>query len=225
MKKIDDIFACRGLFFVMAFSIGLWTIRIPTIKDQILTDYLGIGYIMATFSIGSIIMMLLANYIIIRTSSKFVLIFVSVVQWLLWLPVPFINSLETFMFLAFLFGICFGLFEIALNLQASNIEIREKKSMMTVFHSFWSLGVLIGSFLTSIFLQFEISMLNNILIYVIIMLPLNLWFTFKLNVDEKSSIENKKSIFFIWPILVILLAVVSMASALSEGSVDSWGAL
>ena len=225
MKKIDDIFACRGLFFVMAFSIGLWTIRIPTIKDQILTDYLGIGYIMATFSIGSIIMMLLANYIIIRTSSKFVLIFVSVVQWLLWLPVPFINSLETFMFLAFLFGICFGLFEIALNLQASNIEIREKKSMMTVFHSFWSLGVLIGSFLTSIFLQFEISMLNNILIYVIIMLPLNLWFTFKLNVDEKSSIANKKSIFFIWPILVILLAVVSMASALSEGSVDSWGAL
>ena len=66
MKKINDIFACRALFFIMAFSIGLWTIRIPTIRDQIQTDYLGIGYLMATFAIGSIIAMLCANYIIVK---------------------------------------------------------------------------------------------------------------------------------------------------------------
>ena len=70
MKKINDIFACKALFFIMAFSIGLWTIRIPTIRDQIQTDYLGIGYIMATFAIGSIIMMLCANYFISKSSSK-----------------------------------------------------------------------------------------------------------------------------------------------------------
>ena len=70
MKKINDIIACKALFFIMAFSIGLWTIRIPTIRDQIQTDYLGIGYIMATFAIGSIIMMLCANYFISKSSSK-----------------------------------------------------------------------------------------------------------------------------------------------------------
>ena len=37
------------------------------------------------------------------------------------------KDLETFMFLAFLFGACFGLFEICINLQASKIETREKK--------------------------------------------------------------------------------------------------
>jgi len=41
----------------MAFFVGLWTIRIPTIKDQINTDYFGIGLVMATFAIGSIIAM------------------------------------------------------------------------------------------------------------------------------------------------------------------------
>ena len=50
--KINDIIACRALFFIMAFYVGLWTIRIPTIKDQIQTDYLGIGFIFATFAIG-----------------------------------------------------------------------------------------------------------------------------------------------------------------------------
>ena len=32
MKKVNDILACRALFFIMAFYVGLWTIRIPTIK-------------------------------------------------------------------------------------------------------------------------------------------------------------------------------------------------
>ncbi len=225
MNKINDIFACKALFFIMAFSIGLWTIRIPTIRDQIQTDYLGIGYIMAIFAIGSIIMMLCANYIINKSSSKKILIYIIIAQWLLWLPVPFIIDLKIFMFLAFLFGICFGLFEICINLQASKIETREKKSMMSGFHAFWSLGVLIGSFLTSLFLQFEISILKNIIIYIVIMLPINLWFAFKLLEDVKTSPTNKKNIFFIWPILIFLLAIIAMANALTEGSVDSWGAL
>ncbi len=225
MKKISDIFACRALFFIMAFSIGLWTIRIPTIRDQIQTDYLGIGYIMAIFAIGSIIMMLCANYIIVKSSSKKIIIFVVLAQWLLWLPVPFIKDLQTFMILAFLFGLCFGLFEICINLQASKIETREQKSMMSVFHAFWSLGVLIGSFATSIFLQFEIPILINIAVYVIIMLPINLYFSLMLSDDQKSLDSDKKNIFFVWPIVIFLLAIIAMANALTEGSVDSWGAL
>ena len=37
-KKIDNAFACRMIFFVVAFYVGLWTIRIPTIKEQVGTD-------------------------------------------------------------------------------------------------------------------------------------------------------------------------------------------
>ena len=225
MQKITDAFACRALFFIMSFSIGLWTIRIPTIRDQIQTDYLGIGYLMVTFALGSIIAMIFASRIIITISTKTILIYVSLLNWMLWLPVPFVKNLETFMFLAFLFGICFGLFEICINLQATKIEARENKSMMSGFHAFWSLGVLGGSFLTSIYLQLQISILINILIYVIIMLPINLFFCFKLKEDQKNSDGNKKNIFFIWPILIFLLAVIAMANALTEGSVDSWGAL
>ena len=68
--RINDIIACRALFFIMSFYVGLWTIRIPTIKDQIQTDYLGIGFIFATFAIGSIIAMINESTIIRKTSSK-----------------------------------------------------------------------------------------------------------------------------------------------------------
>ena len=103
MIKINDIFSCKALFFIMAFSIGLWTIRIPTIRDQIQTDYLGIGYLMVTFSIVSIIAMLFANYLIYKISSKNILIIVSLINCILWLPVPFVKDLESFMFLAFIY--------------------------------------------------------------------------------------------------------------------------
>ena len=225
MKINNDIFASKALFFIVAFSIGLWTIRIPTIRDQIQTDYLGISYLMVIFSIGSIISMLIANYILSKVSSKTILIYVSLFNWVLWIPVPFVKDLQTFMFLAFGFGSCFGFFEICINLQATKIETREKKSMMSGFHAFWSLGVLAGSILTSLFLQWQISILANILIYIIIMLPINILFCFKLTEDTKSSDQAIKNIFFIWPILIFLLAIIAMANVLTEGSVDSWGAL
>jgi len=225
MKIINDIMATRLLFFIMAFFVGLWTIRIPTIKDQINTDYFGIGLVMATFAIGSIIAMVFANNIIKMSSARTVLLYTSILQALLWLPTPFIPSLLIFMIFSFIFGLCYGSFEISCNLYASNLEKREKKSMMSGFHAFWSLGVLIGSIVTSLFLEWNISFLNNVIVYVIILLPINVFIVLRLRIDRDENTKNKTNIFFIWPLLIFILALISMVSALSEGSVDAWGAL
>ena len=166
MKFINDIMATRLLFFIMAFYVGLWTIRIPTIKDQVNTDYFGIGLIMATFAIGSIIAMVFSNKIIKLTSCKAVLLYTSILQALLWIPAPFVPSAQIFMILSFVFGLSYGSFEISCNLYASNLEKREKKSMMSGFHAFWSLGVLLGSIITSLFLEWDISLLNLSLIHI-----------------------------------------------------------
>ena len=225
MKIINDILATRLLFFIMSFFVGLWTIRIPTIKDQINTDYFGIGLVMATFAIGSIIAMVFANNIIKMSSARTVLLYTSILQALLWLPTPFISSLQTFMVFSFIFGLCYGSFEISCNLYASNLEKREKKSMMSGFHAFWSLGVLTGSIATSLFLEWDISFLNNVIAYVIILLPLNIFIVFRLHVDRIKYTEYKQSIFFIWPLFIFILVLISIINALTEGSVDAWGAL
>ena len=225
MKIINDIMATRLLFFIMAFFVGLWTIRIPTIKDQINTDYFDIGLVMATFAIGSIIAMVFANNVIKMSSTRTVLLYTSILQAILWLPTPFISSLELFMIFSFIFGLCYGSFEISCNLYASNLEKREKKSMMSGFHAFWSLGVLTGSIATSLFLEWNISFLNNVVTYVIILLPLNIFIVLRLHVDQIENTENKHTIFFIWPLLIFILALIAMVNALTEGSVDAWGAL
>jgi len=225
MDKLSDIISVKGLYFSMAFYVGLWTVRIPTIKDQLNTDYLGIGFVFTTFAIGSLLAMVLANYFIKKYSSKFIILLAMIIQALLWLLVSFINSVEIFMILSFTFGICFGIFEVAINLQASKIEIREKKSMMSGFHVFWSLGVLFGAILTSLFLQWQISIFNNIIIYLVFLIPFSFFCSISLSRDSLSTNSDKKNIFFVWPTLIFLLVLLSIGNALVEGGVDSWGAL
>ena len=225
MYRFNDTVSCRALFFIMAFFIGLWTIRIPTIKDQLGTDYLGIGLIFVTFAIGSIITMVFANLIIKKISSKRAVMLGGLMQGILWLIVPFVKDLQVFMLLSFIFGNCYGIYEVAINLQASTIEKREKKSMMSFFHGFFSLGIFMGSFVTSIFLEWKISFFNNNFIYVVILLPLTFVFSYYLENDHKVVETDKKNIFFMWPIIIFLLVLLSTANALTEGGVDAWGAL
>ena len=225
LYKTSDIASCRALFFIIAFYIGLWTIRIPTIKDQLLTDYIGVGFIFTSFALGSILIMIFSNYIIKKFTSKKVLLFAGIVQGILWIIVPYISSLNVFIILAFIFGWYYGIHEVAMNLQASNIEKRENKSMMSGFHAFFSLGILLGSFLTSIILELELSFIANVLIYVAILLPLNIFFVSSLKEDILDDSKGKSNIFFFWPLLIIILVILTIVDSLCEGGVDAWGAL
>jgi len=225
INKINDAISCRALFFIISFYIGLWTIRIPSIKDQLHTDYIGIGYILATFAFGSILVMIFANEILKKFPSKVAISFSGIMQGILWILVPFITELDIFMIFSFIFGCCYGIFEVAINLQASNIEKREKKSMMSGFHAFFSLGLLSGSFCTSILLGLNVSFFSNILIYVAVLLPLTILFSNFLLQDLHTSSNEKESIFFLWPPLIIVLVIITMTDSLSEGGVDSWAAL
>ena len=217
--------ACRVLYFIISAYMGLWIIRIPTIRDQISTDYIGIGYIYFIYAVGSITTMIFATNLIKSFTSKKVILYGLILLGFIWLFVPFINNLQIFLLISFILGSCYGIFEIAINLQATQIEKNIKKSVMSSIHVFWSIGILVGSIITSIFLQFKISFLINIIFYLIIFIPITFFSVGFLQKDEVQKDTNKKNIFFIWPIILFLLVIISISSSLAEGSVDSWGSL
>ena len=214
------------MFFIVAFYTGLWTIRIPDIKDQINTDYLGIGYIFFSFALGSIILMLMASKIIRKYSSKKVLEVAGYGQAISWLIVPFTYNLYIFLILAFVVGCTYGIFEVSMNLQASNIEKRKEKSMMSNFHAFFSLGLLIGSLFTSFMVEINMSLFLNIVIVVSILLPMTIIFSRMLEQDLlESKATDNQSIFFIWPLIIFILVLITITDSLTEGAVDAWAAL
>ncbi len=214
------------MFFVVSFYVGLWTIRIPNIKDQIDTDYLGIGFVLMSFAIGSVLTMINSSSIIKKYSSKKILKYSAYLQGLLWLPVPFITNFFVFLAIAFLVGCAYGLFEVAMNLQASNLEKESKKSMMSGFHAFYSLGLLLGSFFTSIMIGLGVSFLLNVIIVVLLLFSITIYFARMLNNDKNNlSKKNKDSIFFPWPLIIIVIVIFTITDSFVEGAVDSWAAL
>ena len=225
VNKINDTWACRILFFIIAFYVGLWTIRIPNIKDQLSIDYLGIGYLFFAFALGSIVTMMFASKIIKLFTPKITTLFVALLLNVLWLLIPFTTNFEIMLIFSALFGCCYGIFEVIINLQASIIEKRYQKSMMSSFHGFFSLGVLTGAFITSIFVEYQINFFINVICYVVILAPIILICALTLEEEKEQDKKKEQSIFFLWPLLLFILVLLSITDALTEGGIDSWGSL
>ena len=222
--NINEIHACKALFFSISFFVGLWTVRIPDIKDQISTNYQGMSFLFVVFSIGSVLTMIVAPKVIQKFSSKLIGISTGFSISFLWLVIPFVSSFYQMAILSFIFGSSYGVIEIILNLQATSLEKKYDKPIMSGIHAYWSIGLLGGSLITSIFLEFKISLFVNSLVYIIFLLPLIYVssLTFR-NID--SSNQSFLAIFFKWPKIIIILVLFATTGVFLEGGTDSWGAL
>ena len=222
--KINEIHACKALFFSISFFVGLWTVRIPDIKDQIGTDYQGMSYLFVIFSLGSIFTMIIAPKMIQNFSSKFIGLLTGFVISFLWVFIPFVSSFYQMAVLSFIFGSSYGIIEIVLNLQATSLEKKYEKPIMSGIHAFWSIGLLGGSFATSLFLEYEISFLINSLVFIVLIFPLFFFGSLTLK-DTNSTPQKLSAIFFKWPKIVLILVIFSTTCVFLEGGTDSWGAL
>ena len=222
--RINEIHACKALFFSISFFVGLWTVRIPDIKDQIGTDYQGMSYLFVIFSLGSIFTMIIAPKIIQNFSSKFIGLLTGFVISFLWVFIPFVSSFYQMAVLSFIFGSSYGIIEIVLNLQATSLEKEYEKPIMSGIHAFWSIGLLGGSFATSLFLEYEISFLINSLVFIVLIFPLFFFGSLTLK-DTNSTPQKLSAIFFKWPKIVLILVIFSTTCVFLEGGTDSWGAL
>ena len=222
--RINEINACKALFFSISFFVGLWTVRIPDIKDQIGTDYQGMSYLFVIFSLGSIFTMIIAPKIIQNFSSKFIGLLTGFVISFLWVFIPFVSSFYQMAVLSFIFGSSYGIIEIVLNLQATSLEKKYEKPIMSGIHAFWSIGLLGGSFATSLFLEYEISFLINSLVFIVLIFPLFFFGSLTLK-DTNSTPQKLSAIFFKWPKIVLILVIFSTTCVFLEGGTDSWGAL
>ena len=116
--NINEIHACKALFFSISFFVGLWTVRIPDIKDQIGTDYQGMSFLFVIFSLGSISTMVIAPKVIQNFSSKSIGLLTGSVISLLWIVIPFVSSFYQMVIVSFIYDSSNDIIEIVLDLQA-----------------------------------------------------------------------------------------------------------
>ena len=221
-----NVFSCRMVFFLLAFYVGNWTIRIPDIKAQVDTSYTGMGLNFMAFAVGAVLMMVISSWVIRRLTTRGAIFYSA---WFIaagFIGVPFADNLTVLVLLSFGTGLAIGLTEVAMNSQAANLELIHKKSMMSGFHAFFSLGILIGSLCTSAAVELGISLTINFIGVALVLWPLT-WFFSRHLIDDPADAQSatQRSIFFRWPAVIFLLVFIAMTASLLEGAVDSWAAL
>ncbi|UFZ07590.1 MFS transporter [Bradyrhizobium ontarionense] len=149
--------ATRLAFFVAGFGIACWAPLVPFAKQRLGVDDATLGLLLLSLGVGSVASMLAAGLLSARYGSKPVII-VSGIGLALFLPLLAIAATPATLALAlFAFGAALGSLDVAVNIQAIEVERLSGRPLMSGFHAQFSIGGFAGSGVMTALLAFDIA--------------------------------------------------------------------
>jgi len=214
--------ATRLAFFVAGFGIACWAPLVPFAKQRLAVDDATLGLLLLSLGVGSVASMLAAGLLSARYGSKPVVI-VSGIGLALFLPPLAIAATPATLALAlFAFGAALGSLDVAVNIQAIEVERLSERPLMSGFHAQFSIGGFAGSGVMTALLAFEIAPLPGTLACCALALVAMI-------VAAPRLVANRPA--QAGPLLVLphgavlLLAALAAIMFLVEGAMLDWSAL
>ncbi|MED0992254.1 MFS transporter [Bacillus nitratireducens] len=218
------------LFALPGVAFATWISRTAATRDILAVSNAEMGWILFGLSVGSIMGLLSASHFIDCKGARDVIIgsmfFMIVGLICLGINIYFVSSMGAFSSLL-VFGVGYGLAEVALNVEGSSIERKLGTTLLPKFHGFFSVGTLVGALSGSIAASLHIPILYQFLaISVVFVLLVCMVYRFlPYGAGKKEKSQNKKrakrtSLRMEKKVLLIGLFVLGMAFA--EGSANDW---
>ncbi len=223
IKRGDfDRIATRSMFFAAGFITAAWAAIIPFVKTNVQISDGVMGLLLLSLGIGALVGMPAAGFYTSKYGCKRVLL-ISVLGFSLLFPtLLFANSIVTLSMLLVCFGMCLGITDCTMNIQAVIVEKEANKPLMSGFHGFYSLGGMTGAIvLTSILsagLAVSLACLLTSL-FVLLLLTIN-------KSGLRSDTSQEQGPYFAIPKgPVFFIGVVCFVFFLSEGTVLDWSGI
>jgi MFS family permease len=217
--------AAVALMFLMnGFLVGAWAPKIPEFASRLALSESGLGLMILTFGLGSIIMMPVAGLQIARFGSTWVTRISAVLALPTLLILSLVGSVWTGAIAIFLFGGLIGAMDVAMNANAVATETRMRRSIMSSCHAFWSLGGLFGSVSGGFLIAWLGVVGHGLLITVLAALVVAIGWPMLL-ADKPHPEEVKERARLPRSALPWLIGMVALFSMIPEGAILDWGAL
>lgn len=214
------------LFFSSGFLFASWASRIPYIQSSLKINNGTLGLLLLGIPIGALCSIPISNRINQSFPSYQITLFSISVQVVF---LGFIGLCPNSLLLGlalFFYGLFSNITNIAMNVQAVNLEEKMQANIMSSFHGFFSVANMAGAFFGGImglisiipFYHFLIS--SSITVLLVIALGRNL-----LKTDNKPELPEKikPSLHrLLPPVLVIYLGLIAFCVMLSEGAMADW---
>jgi hypothetical protein len=140
-------FATLGVFLANGLGIGSWAAAIPRLKADLALSDAGLSVALMAFAAGAIVAMLLMGLFGHRLRSGPASVIAGFAFAGALAVLGFARSLETLSAATFLAGMTNGAMDVAMNANASDVERRWGRPIMSSFHAAFSLGGAAGALL------------------------------------------------------------------------------
>nr|WP_113702647.1 MFS transporter [Nonomuraea lactucae] len=213
------------LTFVMAgLMVGTMTVRIPALTDKLGLSEATVGTILLVWGLGALVTMQSMRRIMARTGSKTLLRVGGPLTALGLVGMAFAPNLPLLLVASALFGMAFGVVDIAMNAQGSTVERAYGRPLMNGMHAGWCVGAISAGALGSLSIALGLSFTANVALVGLLSLPVTLVigraYLPETRVRETATAARRRM-----PPIVYLLGALMFFAFMVEGTVADWNGL
>jgi MFS family permease len=211
--------AVKTIFFLNGFAHANYYSRLPRIQDLYGFDNGMIAIVLLSSSLGAFIAMPFAGWLVVRNGSRSVGLF-SVYMYCGLVPlIALCPGLTSLLAVFFLLGVSAGMLDVAMNAQAVMIEQKWGKPIMTSFHAFFSIGMMLGALTASAFSGMSLLWhLTIITIFDIIVITIARFYI----LHDKPEKKEEGPAFRLPNGAMIGIGMIAFCSMLGEGAMADW---
>ncbi len=220
-----DVVATFVVFALNGAVLGSWTSRVPAIRDHLHAQFRVLGLVFLCMGLGSLISMPFTGWATRRFSTLQVSRVMSVGACLALPALSLISNVWIFALLFLVAGMCYGAWDVTLNVHGAAVEKRYGRAIMPMLHGSWSAGLLAGTGIGAIFAGANLRLSVHLWLAIPLLLILNLLITRLWNDlrASDSSSDTHSGRVLTWPI--VLMGLMVLFSGIGEGSAADWLAL
>lgn len=164
--------AIFAIFLASGLSIATWASRVPDIKLALEVDKAQVGMLLLGAGIASIIGISTSPAIMARTGARLgmmvsIFTFASGVA-LIGIGANVLGSYPVVLIGLVLFGLGNGCVDVMMNVEATAIEQHSGKTILPLFHAFFSFGTVIGAGIGALAAQLQINVFTHTLVIAVL---------------------------------------------------------
>lgn len=213
------------LTFVLAgLMVGTMTVRIPALTDKLGLSEADVGGLLLAWGLGALVTMQSMRRVMSRAGSRAVLRVGGPLTALSLAAVGLAPNLPVLLAAAVVFGMTFGLFDIAMNAQGSTVERAYGRPLMNGMHAGWCIGAMSAGITGSLSIALGLSFTANLVLVSVLSMPVLLVLGRAYLPDapapETASRPRRRL-----PAVVYLLGALAFFAFMVEGVVADWNGL
>ncbi|WP_157250810.1 MFS transporter [Nonomuraea typhae] len=215
------------LTFVLAgLMVGTMTVRIPALTDKLGLSEGAVGGVLLAWGLGALVTMQSMRGVMNRAGSRAVLRVGGPMTALSLFGLAFAPNLPLLIAAAAVFGMAFGIVDVAMNAQGATVEKAYGRPLMNGMHAGWCVGAISAGVFGSLSIAVGLSMTANLVLVALVSLPV-MFFVGRAylpdspaTADDSAARPPKRL-----PPVVYLFGAIMFFAFMVEGTVADWNGL